>query len=313
MPDKTRLLTIVGVTLALFTLAAPAHAQSSRTWVSGVGDDANPCSRTAPCRTFAGAISKTFINGEIDCLDPGGYGTLTITKSITIDCTGTFGSVLASGTTGFNINIAVNANDPFRTVRLRGLSINGTGASGAIGTRTGVRGVSILSAAVVMLEDLVISDFSLQGVSDTRSAGGKLFIRNSVIRNNTGTGIGVAGTGGTNNAVIQNVHSINNGFGVAAATGNNVSITRSVFSGNTTAGVEADAGGQIGLDDSLVSANATGLLNGGTMSISNSSVSFNTTGISGATSSFGNNRVFGNAAAGTAPTVGAASSDHSQQ
>src|SRR5262249_59046911 len=81
----------------------PAHAQATRTWVSGVGDDANPCSRTAPCKTFAGAISKTAAAGEIDCLDPGGFGAVTITKSITIDCSETFGSVLVSGTNGILI------------------------------------------------------------------------------------------------------------------------------------------------------------------------------------------------------------------
>ena len=312
MQSTAKLPAVVATALAFFALSAPAHAQATRTFVSGVGNDADPCSRTAPCRTFAGAISKTFINGEIDCLDPGGYGTVTITKSIAIDCVSTLGSVLASGTTGININIPVSANDPFRVVRLRGLSINGTGASGAVGTRTGVRGVSILSAAVVMIEDTVISDFSQQGISDTRSAGGKLFVRNSVIRNNTGAGIAVAGVA-TNNAVIENVHSINNGFGVAAATGNNVSIMRSVLSGNTTSGVEGDGGSKIGLDFSLVSGNGTGLQNSGTMTISNSDISFNNTGITGTTSSFGNNRIFGNVAAGTAPTVGAASTDHGQQ
>src|ERR1700704_2278411 len=117
MYSKARLSAVIGTTLALFALSAPAQAQATRTFVSGVGNDADPCSRTAPCKTFAGAISKTFINGEIDCLDPGGYGTLTITKSITIDCTGTLGGVLASGTNGLHINIPVNANDPFRTVR----------------------------------------------------------------------------------------------------------------------------------------------------------------------------------------------------
>src|SRR3954470_9972845 len=173
---------------AAILATGPAAAQATRTWVSGLGNDANPCSLTAPCKTFAGAISKTFINGEIDCLDPGGFGTVTIAKSITIDCTGTFGSILASGVNGVTINIAANANDPFRTVRLRGISINGTGPSGTIGTRTGLRGISISQAAVVEIEDVVISDFSLQGISDTRSnAGGKLFIRNSVIRNNTST------------------------------------------------------------------------------------------------------------------------------
>ena len=74
-------------------VAATAYGQASRTWVSGVGDDANPCSRTAPCKTFAGAISKTAAQGEINCLDPGGFGAVTITKAITIDCVGTLGSI----------------------------------------------------------------------------------------------------------------------------------------------------------------------------------------------------------------------------
>src|SRR6201991_4336535 len=175
MTNKSKLLALAGTTLALLAVSAPAHAQATRTWVSGVGDDLNPCSRTAPCKTFAGAISKTFINGEIDCLDPGGYGAVTITKSITIDCTGTYGSILASGTTGVIISIPVSANDPFRTVRLRGLSINGSGASGTIGTRTGVRGVRILDAAVVEIEDSVITDFTTAGIADARTTtGGKL-------------------------------------------------------------------------------------------------------------------------------------------
>jgi hypothetical protein len=313
MHNKSKLLAVVGTTLAVFALSAPAHAQATRTFVSGVGNDADPCSRTAPCKTFAGAISKTFINGEIDCLDPGGYGTLTITKSITIDCTGTLGSVLASGTNGFNINIAVNANDPFRTVRLRGLTINGTGASGTIGTRTGLKGISITQAATVILEDLVISDFSQQGISDARTTtGGRLVIRNSVIRNNTASGIGVGGAA-PNTATIDNVHSINNGFGVSTGNGNNVAIIRSVFSGNTSVGVETDPGGQVAMDNSLVSGNVIGVQNSGAMVFSNSEISFNGTGISTASTSFGNNRIFGNTSAGIVPTLGAASSDHGQQ
>jgi hypothetical protein len=313
MLNNTKLMAVVGTTLAAVALSAPAHAQATRTFVSGVGNDADPCSRTAPCKTFAGAISKTFINGEIDCLDPGGFGTLTITKSITIDCTGTLGSVLASGTNGFNINIPLNVNDPFRTVRLRGLTINGTGASGTIGTRTGLKGISITQALTVILEDLVISDFSQQGISDTRSTtGGKLLIRNSVIRNNTAAGIVVQGAAG-NNASLDNVHSINNAFGVATGNGNVVSAVRSVFSGNTTAGVETDAGGSLAMDSAVVSGNVTGVQNNGSMVLSNSEISFNTTGISTASTSFGNNRIFGNTSAGTVPSLGAASSDHGQQ
>src|SRR5258705_3485893 len=100
------LFAIALVFLAPFLAAAPANAQATRTWVSGVGDDANPCSRTAPCKTFAGAISKTADQGEIDCIDPGGFGAVTITKSITIDGAGTMGSILAAGTNGIIVNDA---------------------------------------------------------------------------------------------------------------------------------------------------------------------------------------------------------------
>src|SRR5258708_39681540 len=119
-----------GLSTALY--AAPANAQATRTWVSGVGDDANPCSRTAPCKTFAGAISKTAPFGEIDCLDPGGFGAVTITKSITLDCSGTFGSALVSGTNGIIINAA--GTD---LVTIRGLDIEGLG--------TGINGIFVLS------------------------------------------------------------------------------------------------------------------------------------------------------------------------
>src|ERR1700742_3141336 len=94
---------VAGALLALSLVATAASAQASRTWVSGVGDDANPCSRTAPCKTFAGAISKTAVNGEINCLDPGGFGAVTITKSITLDCHEIFSSILVAGTNAINI------------------------------------------------------------------------------------------------------------------------------------------------------------------------------------------------------------------
>src|SRR5690349_23307497 len=100
-------LTVLTVFALGVAFAAVSDAQATRTWVSGVGDDANPCSRTAPCKTFAGAISKTAPAGEINCLDPGGFGAVTITKSITIDChdIGTAG-VLVSGVNGIVISAA---------------------------------------------------------------------------------------------------------------------------------------------------------------------------------------------------------------
>src|ERR1700730_6952963 len=130
--------------------SAPAHAQATRTWVSGVGDDANPCSRMAPCKTFAGAISKTALNGEINCLDPGGFGAVTITKSITLDCHEVFASILNSGTNGINIAFDAFGGDVQKTVRIRNLNLNGAN-TGVIGIR--ITGGTTVAAGVVIVED----------------------------------------------------------------------------------------------------------------------------------------------------------------
>src|SRR5690242_7657055 len=97
-----------GAFLAACLQALPAQGQASRTWVSGVGDDANPCSRTAPCKTFAGAISKTAAGGEMNCLDPGGFGAVTITKAITLDGDGTLAGILAATVNGIIVNAGAN-------------------------------------------------------------------------------------------------------------------------------------------------------------------------------------------------------------
>src|SRR5215469_11062664 len=133
------------LSLAAFGLlfAPLAAAQATRTWVSGVGDDANPCSRTAPCKTFATAISKTATSGEIDCLDPGGFGALTITKAITLDCRGTFGSVLVSGTNGI-----VVAAQPGDKVAIRGVYFNGIAS--------GLNGIRFISGGQLTLEQVTI-------------------------------------------------------------------------------------------------------------------------------------------------------------
>src|SRR5438105_4580794 len=134
------------ICISLLVGAASLHAQATRTWVSGVGDDLNPCSRTAPCKTFAGAISKTAKYGEISVLDPGGFGTVTITKSITINGTHGqgYGSILAALTNGVIINIT-DAADVRKIVRLRSLDINGAS--------TGLDGIKILAANRVYIED----------------------------------------------------------------------------------------------------------------------------------------------------------------
>jgi hypothetical protein len=148
--------------------ASSASAQATRTWVSGVGDDANPCSRTAPCKTWTGAISKTVTGGEIDALDSGGYGAVTITKSITLDGGGEHASIVASGLTGVVVNIpAGNANDPNRRVVLRNIGINGAGLNGTVGTSTGVNGVRIDSAQAVHVENVRIANFVQNGIDFT--------------------------------------------------------------------------------------------------------------------------------------------------
>ncbi len=144
-------------------LPAAASGQASRTWVSGVGDDVNPCSRTAPCKTWAGAISKTATGGEMNAIDSGGFGALNITKSITVDGGGVFASTLnAGGINGFIINVAEGVpTDPARRVVLRNLEINGTG------TALGLNGIDIRSALDVRLENVSIYNQSGNGIDLT--------------------------------------------------------------------------------------------------------------------------------------------------
>src|SRR3954468_5561426 len=280
MQNRKSLGVAIALASALFALSAPAHAQATRTWVSGVGNDADPCSRTAPCKTFAGAISKTAINGIINCIDSGAYGTVTITKSITIDCHDVFASILngndQASFTGIVINVGADPKDPWRTVRLRNIDISGNG--------NGNIGISILAAAAVILEDLEITGNVKQGISDTRTeaAGSMLTIKNTVVANNAGAGIGLAAQ--SNNITLDNVQSLKNAFGRALGKTNTATIARSVFSSNSTAGVEVDSGGQLMLDSSAVSYNGTGIsTNGGAVAFTNSDVAFNSTAFGGAT------------------------------
>jgi hypothetical protein len=186
--------------LALIALAVPSSAfgQATRTWVSGVGDDVNPCSRTAPCKTFAGAISKTANGGEINCLDPGGFGGVTITKSLTIKCAYTEGGVLVSGTNAIVIN--ATATDK---VTLVGLDINGIGT----GAPTSLSGVKVLSAKHVNIFNNEIYRFQ--------------------------AGVAIVPTSSQTTVVVRGNHIHDNGVGVINAPGNNtISFTAAVLRGN---------------------------------------------------------------------------------
>src|SRR6476660_8749513 len=175
--------TLAVVVATLLAAASPVNAQATRTWVSGVGDASNPCSRTAPCKTFAGAISKTAPGGEINVLDPGGFGAVTITKPITISSEGFEAGVLVSGTNAIIVNVP-NATD---TVILRGLDIEGLG--------TGLSGVTILTGGNVTVEKCTINKFTVAGINVTTTvANSQLHVSNTIIRN--------SGAGGASNAGI---------------------------------------------------------------------------------------------------------------
>src|SRR5215207_1236321 len=156
-----------------FAFATAAQAQATRTWVSGVGDDVNPCSRTAPCKTCAGAISKTAAGGEISTLDPGGFGAVTITKNLTIvGTTGQgYGSILASSVNGVNVNDSATASPNTIVVTLRNLSINGAG------TMLGLNGINFTSGRRLNVEDCQIINFSNAGIN----------VNQTGATNNTGT------------------------------------------------------------------------------------------------------------------------------
>lgn len=301
----------------LFALAAPmtaAQAQATRTWVSGVGDDANPCSRTAPCKTFAGAISKTAVNGEINCLDPAGYGSVTITKSMTIECGYTHGSILNSGTNGINIPLD-NFTDARKQVRLRGLRLNGAD-TGLIGIR--ITGGTNSANSEVFIEDCTIDgNFggAGRGISDERTGGGKLFVTDTTIRNMAGSGVAIIPNGTRRDVVIDRVRVLNSLFGIASGNGAKTTISNSVLSGNTNAGVEADPGAEVNVENSAMSSNGIGVQSaGGTIRISNSHISFNANAIQGTVLSHGNNRIQGNTAlGGTLSPIGGASSSTGEQ
>jgi len=210
--------------------AAVADAQATRTWISGVGDDANPCSRTAPCKTFAGSISKTAASGVINCLDPGGFGAVTITKSITIDCKGTVGGILAAGTTGIIINNAT------AVVRIRGVNIDGVG--------TGIFGVRVIAASKVMIEDSEIDGFTTNGVSVETTGVAQVFVNNTTIRNCVSNGINITPSASTDVTITNSAISFN-GIGVYTGANGVARLSGNTISYNTTGIAPTGRGAQI--------------------------------------------------------------------
>lgn len=212
--------------LVTFT-ATPAMAQATRTWVSGVGDDANPCSRTAPCKTFAGAISKTASGGEISVLDPGGYGAVTITKPITIRADGDLGSVVVSGTNAIIVNVA----NPAHRVVLQGLEFDGLNQA----TTPGVAGVRVLSGSQVFVIDCTIRGFTT-GIDIATPDSAEVTVHNTSIVGSTQNGIAMSNVAGRSRAWVTSSLLANNAGGQIRVNGatNVLNISDTQFTGRVT-------------------------------------------------------------------------------
>lgn len=217
----SKIIRLLSVAALVVGFSTAAQAQATRTWVSGVGDDANPCSRTAPCKTFAGAISKTATNGEINVLDPGGFGAVTITKSITIRSECIEAGVLVSGTNG----IIVNAPSASDVVILDGLDIEGLG--------TGLNGVRIIGNGSVVVRRSLIHHFTGNGVELAGVSGAKVLVQDCVISNNGG-GVNVQGAGGVANTGVIDRTTIetHTNFAVQSAQGGSAFLSASNLIGS---------------------------------------------------------------------------------
>jgi hypothetical protein len=291
---------------AVMLCTAPLFAQATRTWVSGVGDDVNPCSRTAPCKTFAGAISKTASGGVIDALDPGGYGAVTITKPITIEGNGTLASILASGTNGVVINITSGTN---RDVVLRNLLLDGSG------TTLGLNGIRFIAGDSLLVENCSIEQFSGSGIEFAPNSTGRLNVLNTTITHMGTQGILVRpAVGGVARVSVFQSNIIKNANGIVMQDANStpiaVSVSHSRISNNTSDGMFANSTTAAGItsivEETEVAHNGgIGLRTAGgsgRIRSANNLIFGNTTGVSapaGELCTFGNNRLNGNSTNGS--------------
>ena len=292
-------LNILAVAVFSLGISSVAQAQATRTWVSGVGDDANPCSRTAPCKTFAGAISKTATCGEISVLDPGGFGAVTITKSITINGDGTLAGILAAGTNGIIVN-GISTSD----VIIRGISIDGA--------CTGLDGIRFLAGRHLRIENCTIYNFTDDGVDalyNLVGGVGQLTIENTSISNIGDVAVRVAVTTGAITAQLDNVR-INRasiGFDVLAGS---ATIANSAISHVTNQAVVAENPAIVNASFCTLTNNGTGISafnSGATIRFNNCNIFNNNVGVNvaagGTGDRFGSSALFGNPGGDTVGTT----------
>jgi hypothetical protein len=287
------------VVVVTFLFASVTQAQATRTWVSGVGDDVNPCSRTAPCKTFAGAISKTATGGEISVLDPGGFGAVTITKGITINGDGTLAGILNAGVNGVLVNITTNPGTS--TVYLRNLSIN------AAQNATLADGVRVLSGGTVVVENCTIYGQSSDGIEVAAGANTNLKVNNTTIEDITGDCIKMNTTVGQVLATIDNSRLQNCASAVNAVARVRANVSNSVLSHGTNGVITTGLDSQVNIDRTSVSFFTTGLKTNnagvaGRIRVSDSIIAQNSTALDtslgGFIDSFQGNSLYGNTVAG---------------
>jgi hypothetical protein len=294
---------LLRVLLAAFLVAgfsSGAFAQATRTWVSGVGDDVNPCSRTAPCKTYAGAISKTATGGEISVLDPGGYGALTITKAITVDggSGAGWGSTLFASTNGFVINITTNLVSD--KVILRNLSLNG-----GVLSSLGVDGIRFLDGQQLTVENVDIFNFSGDGIEVNQAQASNVFLKNVRITHG-GIGVKVTAAG----ACVGTMHDVHvdgmSNHGLQFVSNAIFVITNLNSARNGGSGLRAEqASTNISVLDSVSMGNNFGFeATSGNLRISNCGMFNNNTNLTSNVGSTGNNRNAGNTTTNTPAGLG---------
>ena len=304
---NSRILSFLFSAALIVGFSTGAFGQATRTWVSGVGDDVNPCSRTAPCKTFAGAISKTAEGGEIDALDPAGYGALTITKAIVVD--GGTGSGWASvlntgGISGFIVNVTGGTHINDAVVILRNITVNGASQSPSV---AGLHAINYIKAAQLIVENCVFENQSTTGINmSSMATTGNLRV-NDCFFDNVGTGMLVTTSSGF--ATGQVDHCRFNALAAGVNTTSNAFVTvRDSFFASTSGangGVRANTGCQVNVSNSMFASNTTGAnIAGGTIRLSNNDFFNNTTAIAGGTAeSANNNRFRGNSTDGNTSNV----------
>jgi hypothetical protein len=297
---KSLILKLVCSIVLLVGFSTGAFAQATRTWVSGVGDDANPCSRTAPCKTFAGAISKTAEGGEIDVLDPGGFGTITISKALTIDGThgSGFGSILNSGLSGVTVNITTGTHVNDAVVILRSLYIQGASQSPSA---AGTNGINMIKGNRVFVYDCHIENQSNFGINVNLTSTGSLFVRETDF-SNVNSAIVATTTSGAATVDANNISVQGSVGGVVLGSNTSGMVTNSYFAKNIGgSAIQAGSGSTLNLTHCQLRGNTTAVnaLAGSVIRINENEIFDNTNGLAGNAASFqsgGNNKIAGNTA-----------------